>query len=327
MAAIFTTSAPQLKLDQHEDQQTPRHHSLDQPLHSTLRTQLATLPTPIKAPFGQMRRLLDTLLSNPTLAASLNNTYPKRGIFKTAALTNTNSDQKLTLDISPSRLELLPASLRTELGPDFDAVVSFFQSVERVHVPQILAALSQLVGFDMSRLHAARNLNFRLCDYIPSTANPDSSNGCGAHRDYGTFSIIFQDKTALTALEAEVSPGIWVPVPPDATVVVCGWCAAVLSGGEIKAVRHRVRRVPGVRRISAVLFVAPDLEVKLRPFDEGKWKYFSDEIIHGNVDVEGFKEVMGKKWRHREGNEDITLNGQDSEVDQDDDIQRLVWAD
>ena len=324
MAAVMTTSAAQLKLDQYEDQQT-HHHSLGQPLNSTLRTQLAILPTPLKAPFGQMRRLLDTLLSNPTLAASLNNTYPKRGIFKTAALKNPNSDQKLTLDISPSRLELLPASLRTELGSDFDAVVSFFQSAEKVHVPPILAALSQLVGFDMSRLHAARNLNFRLCDYIPSTADPTSSNGCGAHRDYGTFAIIFQDPTALTALEAEVSPGIWVPVPPDATVVVCGWCAAILSGDEIKAVRHRVRRVPGVRRTSAVLFVAPDLGVKLRPVDEGKWKYFSEEIIHGNVDVECFKEVMGKKWRHREGNEDMPL-GQDKEVDQDDDIQRLVWG-
>lgn len=29
--------------------------------------------------------------------------------------------------------------------------------------------------------------------------------------------------------------------------------------------RHRVRRVPGVRRLSAVLFVAPDLDVKMAP--------------------------------------------------------------
>jgi hypothetical protein len=37
--------------------------------------------------------------------------------------------------------------------------------------------------------HATYNMNYRLCDYNPNTAAPDSSNGCGAHTDYGTFSI------------------------------------------------------------------------------------------------------------------------------------------
>jgi isopenicillin N synthase-like dioxygenase len=96
-------------------------------------------------------------------------------------------------------------------------------------------------------------MNFRLCDYNP------------AHTDYGTFTIIFQDGTAGLELEDPAAPGGWRPVPGDATVILTGWCAVILSGGKISAARHRVRRVPGVRRLSAALFLAPDLDVQLKP--------------------------------------------------------------
>ncbi len=66
-------------------------------------------------------------------------------------------------------------------------------------------------------------------------------------------------------MEAPKEPGTWLPVPGDATVLLCGWRAVVLSGSKVAAVRHRVRRVPGVRRLSAVLFIAPDLDVKMAP--------------------------------------------------------------
>ncbi len=36
-----------------------------------------------------------------------------------------------------------------------------------------------------------------------------------------------------------------------------------------------------------------------------------------------FKEVMGKKWRYREGNE--KLEPEDGGVEQDIDIERLIW--
>jgi isopenicillin N synthase-like dioxygenase len=87
---------------------------------------------------------------------------------------------------------------------------------------------------------------------------------CGAHTDYGTFSIIFQDGQAGLEVEKPDEPGAWVTIPGDATVVLCGWCALILSGDRIQAARHSVRRAPGIRRFSAVLFVAPDLGVVLR---------------------------------------------------------------
>lgn len=92
----------------------------------------------------------------------------------------------------------------------------------------------------------------------------------------------------------------------------------MLSGGKVKAVRHRVRRVPGVRRLSAVLFVAPDLDVKLAPTAEVDT--FSDLVNQGNFDVRCFKEVMGGKWRYREGNGGLEGNG----LEQDHDIGHLI---
>lgn len=168
-------------------------------------------------------------------------------------------------------------------------------------------------------------MNFRLCDYHPDTAAPESSNGCGAHTDYGTFSIIFQDGTAGLELE-DVDDG-WSPVPGDATVILTGWCALVLSGGRIRAARHRVRRVLGVRRLSAVLFVAPDMDVKLAPLGGiAPVDSFSDQIMQGEIDVNYFKEVMCKRWRYREGNEDMGKQDESGATTQNEDIERMVWG-
>ncbi|KAL3445132.1 hypothetical protein BJX65DRAFT_310284 [Aspergillus insuetus] len=164
--------------------------------------------------------------------------------------------------------------------------------------------------------HKKLNINFRLCDYNPTTAAPESENGCGAHTDYGTFKIIFQDGTAGLELEDSAAPGGWRPVPGDATVI--------LSGGWISAARHRVRRVPGLRRLSVALFLALDLNVKLQPSNGVKpVKPISAAVMRGELDVESFKEEMGKRWRYREGNEE--LEGGDVAT-QDSEIEKLVWA-
>ncbi|CDM26842.1 Oxoglutarate/iron-dependent dioxygenase [Penicillium roqueforti FM164] len=181
---------------------------------------------------------------------------------------------------------------------------------------------SILAGTDLSAAHTSYNMNYRLCDYNPNTAAPGSSNGCGAHTDYGTFSSIFQDGTP--GLELEETPGTWVLVPGDATVVLTGWCAVILSGSRVSAAKHRVCRSPGVRRLSAVLFVAPDLDVKLKPLgDSQPIRSFSETIMRGDLDVETFKDVMGKRWRYREGNEE--MDNADS-LSQDNEIENMVWG-
>ncbi|KAH7210254.1 hypothetical protein BKA60DRAFT_543949 [Fusarium oxysporum] len=239
----------------------------------------------VKAPFDAIWRLFDHPRANAENASSLNAAYPKRGIFKTAAMNNATSDQKFTIDLSPARNVRIPEALREKLAGDgFNEVLDFFQDVNSTYVAQII-----------------------LCDYNTDTADPTSDNGCGAHTDYGTFTIIFQDGTSGLEIEHAEQPGLWVPVPGDATVVLAGWCAVILSEGNIRATRHRVRRTPGVRRLSAVLFVAPDFEATLRPLEDVKVvRPFTKKVTNGQSDVGEFKEVMGKKWRRREGNEKRT---------------------
>jgi isopenicillin N synthase-like dioxygenase len=115
-------------------------------------------------------------------------------------------------------------------------------------------------------------------------------------------------------------------VPGDATVVLCGWCALILSGGRVNAVRHRVRRLLGVRRLSAGFFVAPDVDAVLKPLkvDETSMD-FSEKIMTSQVNVGWFKDVMGKRWRWRGGNE-VLKDGEREEISQDEDIDRFVWG-
>ncbi|CVL08982.1 hypothetical protein FPRO06_13290 [Fusarium proliferatum] len=280
----------------------------------------------VKAPFVAIRRLFDHLRANPENASSLNAAYPKRGIFKTAAMKNATSDQKFTIDLSPARNGRIPEALREKLAGDgFNEVLDFFEEVNSTYVVQIMNIMHEFIGTDLGQVHKTGNLNYRLCDYNTDTANPTSDNGCGAHTDYGTFTIIFQDGTSGLEIEDAEQPGLWVPVPGDATVVLAGWCAVILSGGNIRATRHRVRRTPGIRRLSAVLFVAPDVEATLRPLEGVKVvRPFTKKVMDGQLDVGEFKEVMGKKWRRREGNEKSD-DGDDTET-QDSEIERFIWA-
>ncbi|KAJ4169276.1 hypothetical protein NW754_001388 [Fusarium falciforme] len=279
----------------------------------------------VGAPFDAIRRLFDHLRANPENASSLNATYPKRGIFKTAATHNASSDQKFTIDLSPARNGRIPDDLRNALAAaGFNEVLGFFDMVNDTHVTPILSTLSRLSGVDLHRAHKSGNFNYRLCDYNTETADPESDNGCGAHTDYGTFTIIFQDGTPGLEMEDAEKPGAWIPVPGDATVVLAGWCAVILSGGCIQAARHRVRRTPGVRRLSAVLFVAPDLDANLQPLEGAKViRPFSERVMAGELNVRWFKEVMGKKWRRREGNEELE-EGEDTAT-QDNEIEKLIW--
>lgn len=209
-------------------------------------------------------------------------------------------DQKFTIDLSPSCNTQIPDSLQQSLSAyGFDEAQRFFDTLSTVYVLSVLLLLSAMAGVDLAATHQSRTMNFRLCDYHPDTAGPESSNGCGAHTDYGTFSITFRDSTS--GLELEDADGHWTAAPGDATVILTGWCALVLSGGRIQPARHQVRRVPGVRRLSAVLFVAPDVEAKLQPLDSrAPVQAFSKRILQGmTMDVGEFKEVMGKRWRYR----------------------------
>jgi hypothetical protein len=289
---------------------------------------IAFLDPGVKAPFKAIQQLFDHLQSNPEDAAALNATYPRRGIHKTAATSNPISDQKFTIDLSPNRSESIPSELSTSLSKHgLQEILTFFNNVDQTwstRIPDSLRVLSG--GVDLMPAHRAPQVNFRICDYNPQTASPESEKGCGAHTDYGTFSIIFQDGTGGLEFENPSSNDTWIPIPGDATVVLAGLCAVILTGAGVVAARHRVRRTPGVRRLSAVLFVAPQPDAVLSPLagSSDLGKQFSRPVRDGELTVGWFKEFMGKKWRHREGNEDIDATA--DLMSQDDEIRQLVWG-
>lgn len=59
------------------------------------------------------------------------------------------------------------------------------------------------------------------------------------------------------------------------------------------------------RRTTANIFVAPNLDAVVKPVGqgsgEGRWP---KKILDGKLKVGAFKEVISKKWRLREGNEE-----------------------
>jgi isopenicillin N synthase-like dioxygenase len=234
-----------------------------------------------------------------------------------------NVDDKATIDLSAKRLRLLHDEvLKGDLGHEFADTVNFFETVEEQLVPLVLQATSNIIsttdGIDFHGVHAEGNNNFRLTDYTRSTPR---RHGCGEHRDYGTATIIFQDGSGGLEFQDPLTLE-WRAVPGDETVVVWGWCAHILSGGKINAVKHRVKNILSARRNTAVFFVAPDLITRLMPLGTGGYG-FAEEIMAGRVDVEMFKEMMGKRWRYREGNE---KEGESSGMSQDEAVIEFLYG-
>ena len=161
---------------------------------------------------------------------------------------------------------MIPAVFRTVLGSQGLAnILRFFYTCNGNDVTPVLSSLGALAGVELTDAHLPRNVNFRLCDYNPETASPTCDNRCDAHPDDGTSSIIFKIARQVWNSKMQISLSIWILISGNAAVILADWCVAIFSGGYIRATRPRVRRIPGQRRLSAILFVAPDLEVKLEP--------------------------------------------------------------
>ena len=281
---------------------------------------------PVYPPITAIQNLFTRLYADPVLASRLNATYPKRGVFKAACIDPASSpkiDQKTTIDLSVNRLQelrRLDPSLVEALGQDFSDILDFYAAIETDVLPILTRATSCISGADLEPLHKDMNNNLRLIDYFPC-ADP-SGPRCGEHRDYGTYTIVFQDGAA-GGLEFETTGGKWIQVPASVEAIVSwGWCGVILSNDTVKAAKHRVVTTYPLlqRRTTAVVFVAPDLHQPLKPVgglvdkESAGWR---DDILNGTMTVGAFKEVISKKWRTREGNEpgEVIDGAQDREVE------------
>merc|ERR1712228_700487 len=243
---------------------------------------------------------------NQKIIEDLNNAYAKNLVFKDATKSQLSGiDQKRSLDLSPHRISIINKEnplLLSSIGTELSSTLSFLDTMCTVAVPRILSAICEAaqIAVDAKKI----NFNYRMLDYYES-AN-DLNNKCGEHRDFGLFTLIFQDETG--GLQMQRNDGKWYDIEADGQSVIClfGWCAQILSNGRIKATNHRVVAVGnGKRRKSAVLFVAPNHDQILSPF-VGE----NEQRIYADVKVETLRERMRDAWKMREG----TLSKQKSDL-------------
>jgi isopenicillin N synthase-like dioxygenase len=134
---------------------------------------------------------------------------------------------------------------------------------------EVLAGCLGLPSHYFARRHRGENVTLRFLRY-PSGLNVRSSAqlGAGAHTDYGSITLLFQDQVG--GLELLGADGEWqyaVPVQ-DAAVINTGDLMERWTNGRFRSTVHRVRPITGNRdRYSIALFIDPDTAVEVECFD------------------------------------------------------------
>jgi hypothetical protein len=264
--------------------------------------------TGLTPPWAGIQTLFDQLSECPNLVAELNALYPVCNIVKDAALdlrrSDTNIiDQKVAFGLNTQRLQALQQApgLVEKLGAPFNVILEFFHKIEQVLISKLIEVLSTISGQDLAAVHIQHNNNFRIIDYPEheSTQGPARERRCGAHRDFGTFTIVFP---AGEGLQVE-KEGKFYDLPGDVPQLFFGYCGAILSNNRLHAAKHRVvDTIPGkngnvARRNSLVFFVAPDENTPLKPaFMNGEKAQFKSGLTSTEL-----KGNMKRKWKAREG--------------------------
>lgn len=127
-------------------------------------------------------------------------------------------------------------------------------------------ALAMPEDFMASR-HRTQWYTLRLLHYPPPTSAPQPGQlRAGAHSDYGTLTLLFQDE--MGGLEVLTAAGDWIAAPtiPGAVLVNTGDLTERWSNGVFRSTKHRVglpQGEPGSvlnHRYSIAFFCEPDPE-------------------------------------------------------------------
>ncbi|MGF1482846.1 MAG: isopenicillin N synthase family dioxygenase [Opitutales bacterium] len=161
------------------------------------------------------------------------------------------------------------------LWPDADfrdVAVDFFERCRGIcaHVMEGFARSLKLPHDFFVDKHTGLTQTLRLLHYPPAKATAEEQLGAGAHTDYGSCTLVFQDDSG--GLEVQGLDGQWVPAPPiEGTVVVnTGDLLARWTNDVYKSTPHRVKvRPEGAAngRLSVAFFNDPDPEVMVEVLD------------------------------------------------------------
>jgi len=155
---------------------------------------------------------------------------------------------------------------------DFRAVAVDFHAAALASAYRLMAMLA--VSLDLpadffSTRHLGQNITLRFLHYPAGlAARGHAQLGAGAHTDYGSITLLFQDDVG--GLEVRGMDGRWHTASPiPGTVVVnTGDLMERWTNGRLRSTLHRVRPVRGGRdRYSIALFVDPDTDVSVETID------------------------------------------------------------
>ncbi len=152
-------------------------------------------------------------------------------------------------------------------NPDFREVsVDFFERCRQIcnGIMEGFARSLHLPPDFFADKHTGLTQTLRMLHYPPSKASSEAQLGAGAHTDYGSCTLVFQDDSG--GLEVQGLDGQWLPAPPiEGTVVVnTGDLLARWTNDAYKSTPHRVMvRPEGAAngRLSIAFFNDPDPEV------------------------------------------------------------------
>ncbi|KAK8397445.1 hypothetical protein O3P69_004888 [Scylla paramamosain] len=155
---------------------------------------------------------------------------------------------------------------------------------------RILTAMAIALGLERSYfvkrhegLAGTKNSSCMRLLYYPALPDGEGADEgevtrCGAHTDYGTVTLLFQD--AAGGLEVKERGGAWVSaLPIPGTILVnAGDILQFWTGDVFRATEHRVLLTESrsKARQSVVFFVHPDGDVVIEPLD-GSGRYMPVE--------------------------------------------------
>ncbi|KYM85421.1 hypothetical protein ALC53_04664 [Atta colombica] len=160
-----------------------------------------------------------------------------------------------------------------ELTRDFKQLATMLLTNEKPDLPQALSVgLEQSHDFLLSKhahiLGPGNASTLRLLYYPPLGTPVQGLTRCGAHCDYGTFTLLAQDCEG--GLEIQIGER-WARVGhlPGAILVNTGELLGHWTNGQLPALRHRVVMPEhcGRGRHSIAFFVHPDDNIPIEPLD------------------------------------------------------------
>lgn len=151
-----------------------------------------------------------------------------------------------------------------------ETAVGFYKAsvVSAYRMLEVLGScLNQPANFFGSR-HTGQNITLRFLRYPANLVPRGSQLGAGAHTDYGSITLVFQQDVA--GLEVCGMDGQWhrAPPVPGCALLNTGDLMQRWTNDRFRSTLHRVLPIEGERdRYSIALFVDPDTAVNVECLD------------------------------------------------------------